>query len=80
MTDKLFPLVAQFEDARIAFMTYEHGDLIFQIASGDEPAEEIRFRRGRGYLALHDRSLDVYALTAPMIELESELDAELVVT
>ena len=66
MTDNLFPLVARFEDAQIIFMTFERDVQIFQIASGSEPAEEIRFRRGRGYLALaSDRSIAVYGFALP---------------
>jgi hypothetical protein len=66
VTDNLFPLVARFDDARIIFMKFERDVQIFEIVSGSEPAEEIRFKRGRGYLALApDRSIAVYELAPP---------------
>ena len=54
-------------------MTFERAVLIFQISSGhDGPAEEIRFKRGHGYLAIaNDRSIAVYALLPPP-RIESE--------
>ena len=57
-------------------MSFERDDVqIFLIASGSGPVEEIRFERGRGYLALApDRSLAVYALAAPRIELAAETE------
>ena len=60
--------MAFFEKARITFATFDRDVLIFEIEFGGPfgPVDEVRFRRGYGYLAIApDRSITVYALVAP---------------